>query len=107
VRVQWWRVLGGNGIHCSLFLRFGYPGPNPSRAAEDYLSILLHGLPPACGSLGHQDIVPSNDRLIECLMQERRMYIELHYLLASYFLFVLIKIKTSVVSVQDRAISCF
>ncbi len=51
------------------FLRSGYPGPNPSCAAEDYLSILLRGIPPACGSLGHdQDFVPSNDRSIECFV---------------------------------------
>ena len=72
------------------------------RSLDDIIAVILL----RCGSLGHQDFVPSYDRSIECLVRERRLYIELYYLAACNILFVRTKIESSLVSVQDRAYSC-
>ena len=72
------------------------------RPLDDIIAVILL----RCGSLGHQDFVPSYDRSIECLVRERRLYIELYYLAARNILFVRTKIESSLVSVQDRAYSC-
>ena len=72
------------------------------RPLDDIVAVILL----RCGSLGHQDFVPSYDRSIECLVRERRLYIELYYLAARNILFVRTKIESSLVSVQDRANSC-
>jgi hypothetical protein len=63
------------------------------RPLDDIIAVILL----RCGSLGHQDFVPSYDRSIECLVRERRLYIELYYLAARNILFVRAKIKSSLV----------
>jgi hypothetical protein len=67
------------------------------RPLDDIIAVILL----CCGSLGHQDFVPSYDRSIECLIRERRLYIKLYYLAARNILFVQTKIETSLVSDQD------